>query len=257
MNFLNIIIKCRNITLSLYRIFRVSYRQFLGIEPKIYITNKIKNTYFGNKGYGGWAVPDNFLNSDSVVIDVGLGEDISFSEAIITKHLCYVHGFDPTPRSIAYIEAKAPRNFRLHKLGIADSNRISTYYLPNNPAHVSASITKTNHVGLTKIDVNLIDLDRVFKIIGKDKIDLLKIDIEGAEYELINSVSFQSNAMRIVVLCIEFHHRWPEFGPTTTLNAVSLLRKLGFECIWQDNESNEEFTFLNMSLMSNNKCNAL
>jgi FkbM family methyltransferase len=230
---------------SLYRKARIFYRRAIGTEPTISVTHKTRLKYHGNKGYGGWAIPCDILRADSVVVDIGLGEDISFSESLIAEYGCCVHGFDPTPKSITYVRKKSPRNFQLHEMGVASSNRIATFFLPNNPAHASGSIVKSTHVGNNQIDVKLIDIDNVLKVIDQDRIDLLKIDIEGAEYELLDSASFRNNATRIRVLCIEFHHRWDEFGVKATLEATSTLRYLGFECVWQARETNEEFTYMN------------
>jgi FkbM family methyltransferase len=237
--------KIKKVFLSLFRIGRVVYKRVAGIEPTIRVTRKTDLKYHGNRGYGGWSIPDGFLRSDSVVVDVGLGEDISFSESLIADYGCHIHGFDPTPRSIAFVESKRLVGLQLNKLGVAGTNRSATFFLPNNPHHVSGSITKSAHVGSQQTHVQLIDMEDVFRLIGKDIIDLLKIDIEGAEYELINSAAFASKAQKISVLCIEFHHRWPEFGPDATISAVSKLKSLGFECIWQARETNEEFTFVN------------
>lgn len=232
-------------SLSLYRKGRVLCKRVAGAEPTIATTHHVRCEYHGNEGYGGWAIPAGVLRSDSSVVDVGLGEDISFSESLIQAYGCSVHGFDPTPKSLDYVRNRNPRHFQLHPMGVAGSNRTATFFLPNNPLHVSGSITPSNHVGADRIDVQLIDLDAVFSTIGRDRIDLLKIDIEGAEYELLSSSSFKNGAQRIRIICIEFHHRWNEFGPKATLAAVSTLRQLGFECAWQARESNEEFTFIN------------
>lgn len=235
-----------NFISTLYRRLRVLYRRAIGIEPTVKITHQSSLQFYGNKDYGGWAIPQNLLNEKSIIVDIGLGMDISFSEELIRKHNCIVHGFDPTPKSIAYIENKAIPAFKLHKSGVGGSNRTTSFHLPNNQEHVSGSIIKSNHVGINNINVNLIDIDGVLKEIISDKIDLLKIDIEGAEYELINSAAFQRNASKIQIICIEFHHRWNEFGSKSTTDAVATLHKLGFKCVWQSRESNEEFTFLNI-----------
>jgi len=232
-------------TLSLYRKGRVLCKRALGVEPTVSTTHTTDNEYHGNEGYGGWSIPVGVLREDSTVIDVGLGEDISFSESLIARYGCSVHGFDPTPRSIDYVQKRNPPNFHLHPMGVAGSNRIATFFLPNNPSHVSGSITKSDHVGDNRIEVQLIDLDEVLRITGKESIDLLKVDIEGAEYELLSSASFKHSSSKIHIICVEFHHRWNEFGPKATLQSVATLRQLGFECVWQATESNEEFTFIN------------
>jgi len=81
----------------------------MGSEPLIKVNHIGHLAYHGNQGYGGWAIPCDSLTTDSVVVDIGLGEDISFSEQLIAQYGCHVNGFDPTPKSINYINKYPPR----------------------------------------------------------------------------------------------------------------------------------------------------
>lgn len=179
--------------LSQYRKVRVLIRRLIGAQPTIRVSRIKPIKYYGNKGYGGWGVPSGYINAESTIVDAGLGEDISFSESLIAEFSCIVHGFDPTPRSIAYVKSRNLQNFRLHQFGLAGSNRGATFFLPNNDFHISGSVTKTAHVGDEQIEVDLVDIERVFSIIDKRKIDILKIDIEGAEYELFQRMCQQNS----------------------------------------------------------------
>jgi FkbM family methyltransferase len=229
---------------NLLRQARTTAKRSLGIEPRVSIETDVPLEFHGN-GYCGWKIPSNTVDAGAVVVDVGLGEDIAFSESLIRKYGCTVHGFDPTPRAIAYIEELAPRNFTLHRYGVSANGGPATFFLPNNEEFVSGSLLRAGHVGARSIDVVLVGIDEVFDIVGASRIDLLKIDIEGAEYGLIGSEAFRRCAPRIDMLCVEFHHRWPEFGPDSTRRAVEELRATGFRCAWRSPYTNEEFLFLN------------
>ena len=52
--------------------------------------------------YGGWSIPVNLLNSDSVCYLAGAGEDISFDVGIVNKYNCKVYILDPTPRAYSH-----------------------------------------------------------------------------------------------------------------------------------------------------------
>lgn len=82
---------------------RVIARKFAGREPKIALDSRVSLEAHGSE-YGGWCIPANRLTNASIVVDVGLGEDISFSTSLIDRYGLTVHGFDPTPRSIAYVD---------------------------------------------------------------------------------------------------------------------------------------------------------
>lgn len=229
--------------LNFYRRFRVKARKLLGNEPRVALQLRTAQEFHGND-YCGWSIPKSSLGPDSVVVDLGLGEDISFSTSLIEKYGCAVHGFDPTPRAIEYVEKIAIPRFHLHKYGVAAISGYASFYLPNNELHVSGTLSPTMHTGASQIEVELITLDGVMDAIRADRIDLLKIDIEGAEYELLMDERFAQHAPRIQMLCIEFHHRWPNHGKTATAAAVERLNKLGFRCSWVNDKTNEEFTFI-------------
>ncbi|MBU3898723.1 MAG: FkbM family methyltransferase [Gammaproteobacteria bacterium] len=229
-----------------YRKLRVASRQLLGTEPVVLVEKKLLIEFHGND-YCGWSIPVGHLGSNSVVVDVGLGEDISFSRSLIQKYGCTVHGFDPTPRAIHYVKQLADPKVVLHEFGVAAQRGQATFYLPNNDAHVSGSLALASHVGQRAIEVSLITLEDIFKLLGAERINLLKLDIEGAEFDLIDDDHFKDCAGRIDCLCIEFHHRWSNFGKVSTLKAVQRLRELGFRCAWRAKSTNEEFMFVNIS----------
>lgn len=231
---------------SKYRQIRVFLKKLIGIEPRIKYKPEIEQEYHGEKFFG-WSIPRNILNENSVVVDIGLGENISFSTSIIDKYQCTVHGFDPTPKSISYIEKINIPKFKFHDLGISTRKGIVDFFLPNDSNHVSATSKKQSHTGSKVIQVNMTTLKDLFKILNANQIDLLKVDIEGSEYDLFSDRSFLENLNKVNILCIEFHHRWKHFGAHSTNDVVSKLTDLGFTCTWGNPETNEEFTFLNLA----------
>ncbi len=225
-----------------YRRARVFLRQIAGTEPLILRKRRLAMEFHGS-AYGGWPIVSNSLSRDSVIVDIGLGEDISFSESLMQKYDCRVYGFDPTPKSIEYVRKRLVPNFSLFEVGVAATGGEATFYLPNNADHVSGSLFGAAHVGQQKIIVPLISIEEVPGMIGNDKIDLLKLDIEGAEFDLLDAPGFGEVIGHTNQICIEFHHRWPEFGKARTVKAIERLRELGFAAAWVS-ASNEEALFV-------------
>lgn len=230
--------------LSMYRQLRVFARQIRGIEPLILVEENTRLEYFGTDSCG-WAIPAGKIDRESVIVDVGLGEDISFSTALMDRFGCKAYGFDPTPKSIAYVENIAPSGFVLHRVAIANRAGEAAFHLPKNVSHVSGTLTKATHTGVASIKVEQITITDVFERTGIRRIDILKMDIEGAEYDVLLGEEFERQAARIGILCIEFHHRWPGYSASMTTRAVEKLRKLGFSCCWRARSTNQEFTFIN------------
>lgn len=235
-----------NLEMKLLRMTRVLLKQLLLAEPIVKRKLFLELEYHGSEACG-WHIVRNSLNKESVVVDIGLGEDISFSQSLIEKYGLIVHGFDPTPRAINYIKNLKQVNFILYEQGIGIKSGMTRFYLPRNEKHVSGSIIQEQHLGLKEVQVPLVTLADIFKIINCRKIDLLKMDIEGAEYELIASQQFKEFSNYIGIICIEFHHRWKSFGRKSTLNAVRILTELGYKCAWRSVYTNEEFLFVKQS----------
>ena len=77
-------------------------------------------------------------------------------------------------------------------------------------------------------------------MLGHTKIDLLKIDIEGMEYLVIED--FLSSGVQVDQICVEFHHRWLEIGVLQTKRTIEKLNHAGFKII-DISPTGEEYTF--------------
>ena len=178
-------------------------------------------------GYGGWIIPEGFLNEKSVVYLVGAGEDVSFDVAVAGKYGCPVHIVDPTPRAVEHVEnlkkhirsgtdmplantpdgkypACAPEVadlLHMHPVGLWNETTTLRFFKPENDAHISHSL-----VNLQKteqfIEVPVCRLSGLMRQEGHDHIDLLKIDIEGAEYVVLQTIP--EDGISVDVLCIEY-----------------------------------------------------
>lgn len=153
--------------------------------------------------YGGWVVPESLLHSDSVCYCVGCGEDISFDLGLIDLFGCEVHGFDPTPRAIAYVAREATNHSKyfFEPVGVWEREETLRFYAPKDPAHVSHSLVNLQKTDQF-IEVPVKSLRALMYSRGHDRLDLLKLDTEGAEYTILNSMLRDCLLPR--VLCIEY-----------------------------------------------------
>ena len=193
---------------------------------------------------GGWNIVAGSLSESSVVVDVGIGEDASFAESIIKRYGCTVCAFDPTPRAREYVAKLAEPRLKLFERGIGPRPGLAQFFLPSNGKQVSGSLRHEFHLRGPSIEVEVVTIGQVFELLKRRRINLLKLDIEGTEYDLIRSAEFQRYASAIDQFCVEFHHRWKSLGKGSTLGAVAMLKSLGFECAWRCRSTNEEFLFV-------------
>lgn len=193
----------------------------------------------GNE-YGGWAITPAGLNRASVVYSFGIGEDISFDLAMIERFGCTVHAFDPTPRSIAWCRAqKLPPGFILHEYGVAAHDGEVSFFAPDNPSHVSHTMIEGATAG-SRITVPVKRLATIMQELSHSRIDLLKMDIEGAEYDVVDDLLRAK--LPIDQLLVEYHHRFASIGPARTQASLDALDAAGYKlfCI---SDSLEEYSF--------------
>jgi len=154
--------------------------------------------------YGGWIVPADLIKPDWICYCAGVGEDITFDLELIKRFSCNVFAFDPTPRSKAHVERVAGTNPKYHffKFGLWSSDARLKFYAPRDPDHVSHSIL--NLQGTTEyFEAECKRLSTIAKELGHDHVDLLKLDIEGAEHEVLKNLMEEDVAVK--VLCVEFN----------------------------------------------------
>jgi FkbM family methyltransferase len=195
---------------------------------------------FGS-GYGGWDVVSESLGKSSVVYSFGVGEDASFDIALIERFGMDVHAFDPTPKSIAWVLCQGfPSEFRLHEYGLANFDGNVSFNPPENPDHVSHTILDRPETEGHSISVPMKRLTTIMRELGHARIDLLKLDIEGAEYGVIDELG--EFGIRPQQLLVEFHHRFPGVGVQKSRDAIAVLKSLGYG-LFSVSPTGEEYSF--------------
>ena len=152
--------------------------------------------------YGGWIVPTRLLGPSSRCYCGGVGEDVSFDLGLIERFGCDVFAFDPTPRAIAYAEpiAKREARFRFLPVGLWSSDTVLKFYQPKDPTHVSHSVVNLQRTN-DWFEARTRTIASLMAELGHPSIDLLKLDIEGAEHAVLASTL--DAGILPVILCFE------------------------------------------------------
>ena len=151
--------------------------------------------------YGGWWVPAGLLDARSIVYSAGVGEDVSFDLALIERFQCHIWAIDPTPRSIEFARGINDPRFHFVSHGIWSDDSEQRFYAPANAEHVSHSILNVQGTQ-SYFTASCRSLPTLMRELGHDHVDLLKMDIEGAEGPVLNAMLRQGITPR--VLCVEF-----------------------------------------------------
>ena len=181
-------------------------------------------------GYGGWIVPTRWLTADWICYCGGVGEDITFDLGVIERFGCTVFAFDPTPRAVAFVAATAadePR-FVFRPVGLWSEDTTLRFFAPRDASHVSHSAVNLQRTD-TFFEAEVRSIPTLMGEFSHDRIDLLKLDIEGAEHRVIRSLL--EAGIRPIVICLEIDQ---PVRPWTFWRTVRRIRRTGYTLVAVD-----------------------
>jgi FkbM family methyltransferase len=148
------------------------------------------------------------IDSDSIVLDAGAytGE---WAQEIMDKYSPTIHAFEPDPRNYQQLERKAQAISRLmpYNFGLGDKNETVRMKLE----HMGSSIfsdTSSKKEG-PWADVEIRDIADTWNSLALDRVDLMKINIEGAEFPLLERMIEADLLKKVDCFMIQFHEWHP------------------------------------------------
>lgn len=209
-------------------------------------------TQFGATG-AQWCIRDELLGEAPFLVSAGLSDDVRFElEFLATHPNATLLGIDPTPLCSAVMQDLAEQfrdrvEYRAVALGGTDSSQTihaelnscgeAVYYYWTLPPYCSGRKLEQRTLEVVGIQTLLAGLE-------SPSIDLLKIDIEGAEYELLETLL--SSPILPRQLLVEFHFRFESFSLRQTKSLVNRLEGIGYRLEWMS-DWREEFLFVHYS----------
>jgi hypothetical protein len=155
-------------------------------------------TRLGHEGDGGWNVcsaPEN--DGKCVVYSFGINDDFSFDSAA-SERGCEVHGFDPS------VSPEATYNNNLRTFHAAGLGPTGNYPAGTAPFRWPGTIFMKDG---NSEEWALMSISDIQAMLGHDKISVLKVDVEGAEWfgllDLLSTGKLDNGSIRELVL--EFH----------------------------------------------------
>lgn len=199
-----------------------------------------------NPGDQAWYFAANSLHTGDIGYSLGLATNIEFDLNIIRDFGVEVYGFDPTPDSVEWIKCQhLPPQFHHHPVAIAGHDGELTFKMPEKAGHCPRAISQTLDPMISTSSGSVVvpcrRVSTLMRELGHSRVDLLKMDIEGSEYEVIDDVL--SNRLDIRQILVEFHHRFSGIGMKKTLNSVAALRRAGYQ-LFHISPWCEEYAFI-------------
>ena len=197
------------------------------IDKKYNFLRPLKNSNLlrlGRNHDGGYIVDSSIVKNCNTLITFGLGPDWSFELDLIKKNDdVKIYMYDYSVSSTPYIREvlkylKRFLTFRTSYKAVSDritylKNYLNFFKIEN----VSFFKEKITFPVKEKIDT---DVDKVFSRIPEGEQVILKSDIEGSEYDVIDQILKYSD--RIEMLIFEFH--WIDKKEETFLDSVRKLQ---------------------------------
>ncbi|MFO1477295.1 MAG: FkbM family methyltransferase [Verrucomicrobiota bacterium] len=178
-----------------------------------------------------WTLHPDGLDSRSIVYAGGVGGDITFEHALVNRCGCRIELFDPSPSGLKTMELPENRipQFRFHPVAL--TSKVGTISMaPPPPGEVSWYAQGNDSA---TIQVPSTDLASLMRKNGHEHIDLIKIDIEGSEYEVIEDILKKRIPIRQI--CVEYHHGIvPGIRRSQTIRSMLKLVRAGYKLLYQE-----------------------
>jgi FkbM family methyltransferase len=179
----------------------------------------------------GWVI--NVSPPPTVAYCAGVGKGMSLELELAKMAARPVLVFDPSPTGInTAAESDAP-NLKFFPLGLTAKAGVVQFSVPVDPDEGSYSVVQG---GVDVVSFECVDLPTIMSRNGDAYIDLLKMDIEGFEFDIVTQLLDQNIPVR--QLCVEFH-RW--LRPGATLKLIARLYRAGYRIIYKQYG---DYTFL-------------
>jgi len=205
------------------------YRLFYGVL----LRRNATLVELGNRATGcSWSFCPDSLNAQSIIYSGGVGRDVTFEHGLVARFGCNVVLFDPSPTGLETMtlpENKIPQ-FKFHPVALAGNCGTLKFAPPQDADEGSWFVRADDAAG---IEVKCVDLATLMRHNSHDRIDLLKIDIEGAEYGVLEDLL--ARRLRVKQVLVEFHHQnLPGIRRGQTIRAILKMAAAGYRLLKQE-----------------------
>lgn len=145
------------------------------------------------------------LNSDSIVVDLG-GYEGRWTSDIVARFGCRVHVFEPVHRFAKKLRWRFEHNplVTVHECGLAGKDEKATIFMGADGTSIFRRASGES------ITIDLREAAAYLSAQAIDRIDLVKINIEGGEYDLLDHLIASGWIAKIRDVQVQFHDFVPD-----------------------------------------------
>lgn len=212
------------------------------IDKTIKTIGYIWHFIFRNKKYdnklviiGNYKILPNNLSKNSIIYSCGIAENTTFDDAISKKFDCDVFMFDPTKESKKFMDTNINPKLKFFNIGIWKFDGNIKFY--SDTDNINLSVTNLFHTKTYKV-LPCKSIATLMKEHKQNIIDVLKMDIEGASFEILNDLLNKNIYPKQIVVELErpfFIYNASFFELISYLNKrrklLNRLKRLGYDLV--------------------------
>jgi FkbM family methyltransferase len=167
-----------------------------------------------------------YVEDGDVVIDIGFNYGLFSLQALDNKPKRII-GFEPNTQLVKWFNENIKDDrIELHETAVSNKSGVTKFY--ENDYFGKSTIYSDINTADNKQSylVKVINFNEFIETNNISKIDYLKIDCEGGEYDIIESIPDEYLRNNIRKIVIEFHHN---IDNPRVINLFNKLDKCGFE----------------------------
>lgn len=173
---------------------------------------------------------DNFdIHNLNVVFDVGANVGL-WSQYILTRGANKVYSFEPNRKAQEQLYKNFLNNEKVTIIpyGLYSEKTTIPFYVDDNNSLISSTLIENGTSQTPTYYVDTVTLEEMMLKYNVEKIDLLKMDIEGAEFSIFEKMS-NDTLSKIDSVLIEYHGFYFNDGDKKIKNLIDRLTDAGFQ----------------------------
>ena len=230
----------KNLLVKIYKIFSKFYIFIFGRKKLQFVNDIILSLSLNAKGYKNYGNlkstgEEQFINmiSDEIKICFDIGANIgNYSELLLRKTDAKVYAFEPMDKSyqeLIKLKKKYGERIVVEKVALGNENGSKKIYAAGSnseKASFEKNLEKLSFIdkkNLDEFDVLIKKIDTLNFFDKSKKVDFLKIDVEGHEYEVVKGAKkfIEFNTPKFIQIEINWH----QLFKNTNLHQFSILLK--------------------------------
>lgn len=186
------------------------FEKFLYLVAERYLQKASKKPSSNIQPCGNYCLDTSRVKSDDIVYSCGVGNNIGFDEELHKNFGCDVYMFDPTPIAIDYMTQQKNRPyFKFYPWGIWMKNQTMKFHFKFENKGEKQNLSVTNLQQSDRyITRDCYSLSNIMKQLSHDRIDILKMDIEGAALPVLETMLDSNIRPRQILFELEKGKTW-------------------------------------------------